>query len=47
VFECVPLIEILKIKTCIEASEYEKFRKDLEALGKMLTKLGHAHESPR
>lgn len=31
VFECVPLIEILKIKPCLSSEECEKFRKDLEA----------------
>ncbi|WP_413559545.1 four helix bundle protein [Bdellovibrio sp. HCB209] len=45
VFECVPLIEILKSKDCISNSEYATYRNDLEALGKMLTKLVQAHES--
>lgn len=43
VFECVPLIEILKIKNCISDIEYKKLRTDLDALGKMLTKLVQAH----
>lgn len=44
VFECVPLIEILKAKCCISTTEYTDYRSDLEALGKMLTKLVQAHE---
>lgn len=44
VFECVPLIEILKYKSCVSVSEHMGYRKDLEALGKMLTKLVQAHE---
>jgi len=44
VFECVPLIEILKNKDCVSPSEYSNYRSDLEALGKMLTKLVQAHE---
>jgi four helix bundle protein len=47
VFECVPLIEVLKIKSCLSIEEYEDFRKDLEALGKMLTKLVRAHDGSR
>jgi four helix bundle protein len=45
VFECVPLIEMLKLKSCLTIQEYAKFRDHLEALGKMLTKLVQAHES--
>lgn len=45
VFECVPLIEILKHKSCISVSAYTGYRSDLEALGKMLTKLVQAHEA--
>lgn len=44
VFECVPLIEILMTKNCLSISEYKSYRNDLEALGKMLTKLVQAHE---
>lgn len=44
VFECVPLIEILKKKNCLSATQYTGYRDDLEALGKMLTKLVQAHE---
>jgi four helix bundle protein len=43
VFECVPLIEILKIKNCISEIQYKDLRNDLDALGKMLTKLVQAH----
>lgn len=45
VFECVPLIEILKIKNCVLEAQYKGLRNDLEALGKMLTKLVQAHTS--
>ena len=45
VFECVPLIEILKSKECVSTSRYATYRSDLEALGKMLTKLVQAHEN--
>ena len=45
VFECVPLIEILKIKKCVSEAQYKGLRNDLEALGKMLTKLVQAHTS--
>jgi len=45
VFECVPLIEILKIKNCISDVQYRKLRTDLDALGKMLTKLVQAHQA--
>ena len=43
VFECVPLVEILKIKKCISEIQYKELRNDLDALGKMLTKLVQAH----
>ncbi|MBX3034178.1 MAG: four helix bundle protein [Bdellovibrionaceae bacterium] len=42
-FECVPLIEILKIKNCISEIQYKELRDDLDAIGKMLTKLVQAH----
>lgn len=45
VFECVPLIEILRIKNGISEARYKDLRNDLEALGKMLTKLVQAHTS--
>lgn len=43
VFECVPLIEILMIKSRISRDQYKSLREDLDALGKMLTKLVQAH----
>lgn len=46
-FECVPLIEILKIKKCVSEHQYQELRGDLDAIGKMLTKLVQAHESSR
>lgn len=45
VFECVPLLEILKIKGCVSEFKYKELRSDLEAMGKMLTKLVQAHAS--
>ena len=44
VFECVPLIEILKRKKLISDTEYQKSRDQLDHLGRMLTKLVQAHE---
>jgi four helix bundle protein len=44
VFECVPLIEILKRKKLISDVDYEKARDQLDHLGRMLTKLVQAHE---
>ena len=43
VFECVPLIEILKHRSCVSVLEYNTYRQDLDVLGKMLTKLVQAH----
>lgn len=43
IFECVPLIEILKIKNCLSENQYKELRADLDAIGKMLTKLVRAH----
>lgn len=43
VFECVPILEILKIKKFISEEEYEAFRSQLEVIGKMLTRLIQAH----
>ncbi len=45
VFECVPLIEILMIKSRISRDQYKSLREDLDALGKMLTKLVQAHSN--
>ena len=42
-FECVPIIEILKIKGYITAEEREELRSRLESIGKMLTRLVQAH----
>lgn len=44
VFECVPLVEILKRKKLISDTEYQKSRDQLDHLGRMLTKLVQAHE---
>ncbi|MFN8944374.1 MAG: four helix bundle protein [Pseudobdellovibrionaceae bacterium] len=44
VFECVPLVEILKRKNLISEVDYEKARDQLDHLGRMLTKLVQAHE---
>ncbi|MGE3758946.1 MAG: four helix bundle protein [Pseudobdellovibrionaceae bacterium] len=44
VFECVPIVEILKIKSIISSDECELLRGQLEVLGKMLTRLIQAHE---
>jgi len=45
VFECVPIVEIMRIKSLISDIEREALRDQLEVLGKMLTKLIQAHES--
>ena len=42
-FECVPIIEVLKIKGHVTPEEREEFRARLESIGKMLTKLVQAH----
>ena len=44
VFECVPLVEILKRKKLISDVDYAKARDQLDHLGRMLTKLVQAHE---
>jgi four helix bundle protein len=44
VFECVPLVEIIKRKKLISDSEYRTSRDQLDHLGRMLTKLVQAHE---
>lgn len=44
VFECIPLIEVLFIKGTITADAKLLLRSQLEALGKMLTRLIRAHE---
>jgi len=43
VFECVPILEILKIKNLISKEECDSFRTQLEVIGKMLTRLIQAH----
>jgi four helix bundle protein len=47
VFECVPLLELLKRKKVISDSGYEQARETLDHLGRMLTNLVKAHESPK
>lgn len=44
VFECVPLLELLKRKKQITHEEFEKARDQLDHLGRMLTNLVKAHE---
>jgi four helix bundle protein len=44
VFECVPLIEILKRKGMLSETEANGYREQLTVLGKMLTNLVKAHE---
>jgi four helix bundle protein len=44
VFECVPLLELLKRKKQITNEEFEKARDQLDHLGRMLTNLVKAHE---
>ncbi|QLY25769.1 four helix bundle protein [Bdellovibrio sp. KM01] len=43
VFECVSLIEILNSKSCLTETQYNNLRQDMDAIGKMLTKLVQAH----
>lgn len=43
-FECVAIVEILRIKEIISVEEQQSFRSQLEILGKMLTRLIQAHE---
>jgi len=47
VFECVPLLEILKRKRLISNPDYEQSRERLDHLGRMLTNLVKAHESAK
>jgi len=44
VFECVPLLEIMKRKNLLSQSEFENARDQLDHLGRMLTNLVKAHE---
>jgi len=44
VFECVPLLELLRRKKAISSADYDKHRDTLDHLGKMLTNLVKAHE---
>ena len=46
VFECVPLLEIMKRKKLISDVDYDKARDQLDHLGRMLTNLVKAHEEP-
>lgn len=43
VFECVPIIEILRIKNLVSDQEHLALRDRLEVLGKMLTRLIQVH----
>jgi four helix bundle protein len=47
VFECIPLFEILKRKKLISDAQYKNARDRLDHLGRMLTKLVQAHETPK
>jgi four helix bundle protein len=42
-FECVPLIEILRRRSILEEAETTAHRERLEVIGKMLTNLVKAH----
>lgn len=44
VFECVPLLELMKRKKLITPAEFEQSRDQLDYLGRMLTNLVKAHE---
>jgi four helix bundle protein len=44
VFECVPLLELLKRKKQMAGDEFEKARDQLDHLGRMLTNLVKAQE---
>ena len=44
VFECVPILEILRIKDLISDDERRVLRDQLEVLGKMLTRLIQVHQ---
>ena len=44
-FECIPIIEILTIKSVVTATEREELRSKLEIIGKMLTRLVQAHDA--
>ncbi len=44
VFECVPLLEMLKRKKLLGPLDFEKYRDQLDHLGRMLTNLIKAHE---
>lgn len=43
VFECVPIIEVLRIKSLISQEEHEAFHNRLEHIGKMLSALIKVH----
>ena len=43
-FECIPIVEILAIKSVISAKEREELRSKLEVIAKMLTRLTQVHE---
>lgn len=45
VFECVPIIEVLRIKNLISPDEHERFHNRLEQIGKMLTALINVHKA--
>ncbi len=44
VFECVPLLELLKRKKQIDENEFQKARDQLDHLGRMLTNLVKAND---
>ena len=45
VFECVPLLELLRRKDLVSGDEFDRARDRLDHLGRMLTKLVQAYES--
>lgn len=44
VFECVPLLDLMKRKNLITSAEFERSRDQLDHLGRMLTNLVKSHE---
>jgi four helix bundle protein len=46
-FECIPIIEILSIKSVISLKERDEIRSKLQIIGKMLTRLSQAHEKQK
>lgn len=47
VFECVPLLELLKRKKLVEKEDFERARDQLDHLGRMLTNLVKVHDQSK